>query len=285
MPGIFISYRREDSAPSAGRLYDHLVEHFGKEHVFRDIDTIAPGAEFTKVIQESIGKCDVLIVVIGRDWLRIKDIQGQRRLDNPDDLVKAEIREALSQNKRVIPVLVEGASMPVAADLPPEITALAGRNAIEISESRFNYDVGRLIEAIASTAELPALQPKAMKASVEHSHTEANPLGMLRGWVRSRWGKRGSILLAIVLGLWGTWTQREHIAALPGVKQVIVWLEQQPAPKPSPGKFNLAMAALGNDPSGDMRRLILDELKQFSGVAVLSPGEMIETQGGNSERV
>ena len=52
MPGIFISYRREDSAPSAGRLYDHLVEHFGKEHVFRDIDTIAPGAEFAKVIEE-----------------------------------------------------------------------------------------------------------------------------------------------------------------------------------------------------------------------------------------
>jgi TIR domain len=203
MPGIFISYRREDSAPSAGRLYDHLVEHFGKEHVFRDIDTIAPGAEFAKVIEESIGKCDVLIAVIGRDWLRIKDVQGQRRLDDPDDLVKAEIREALSQNKRVIPVLVEGASMSVAADLPPEIAAFAGRNAIEISESRFDYDVGRLIEAVASTAELAALQPKAMKASVEHSHTEVNPLGMLQGWVRSRWGKRGSILLAIVLGLWG----------------------------------------------------------------------------------
>ncbi|HTJ55049.1 MAG TPA: toll/interleukin-1 receptor domain-containing protein, partial [Nitrosospira sp.] len=148
MPGIFISYRRDDSAASAGRLYDHLAHHFGKEQVFRDLDAIAPGAEFTQVIEERLSQCGVFVAVIGKNWVSAKNLEGQRRLDDPRDLVRTEVREALNQKKLVIPALIGGAEVPKPEQLPDDIAALAGRNAIEISEARFDYDCGRVIEAI-----------------------------------------------------------------------------------------------------------------------------------------
>ena len=82
MAGIFISYRRDDSAASAGRLYDRLVHHFGKEQVFRDVDAIAPGAEFAKVIEERVSQCNVLVAVIGKNWVSVKNVAGEYRLDD-----------------------------------------------------------------------------------------------------------------------------------------------------------------------------------------------------------
>jgi tRNA A-37 threonylcarbamoyl transferase component Bud32 len=148
MPRVFLNYRREDSAGIAGRLFDRLCVELGREKVFRDQDTLVPGADFAKVIADQVASCDALIAVIGKDWLNARDADGHRRLDHPDDFVKAEIREALAREKLVIPTLVEGASLPKAADLPPDIAALAGRNAIEISDSRFAYDTERLIRAV-----------------------------------------------------------------------------------------------------------------------------------------
>lgn len=148
MPRVFLNYRREDSAGIAGRLFDRLCVELGREKVFRDQDTLVPGADFAKVIADQVASCDALIAVIGKDWLNARDADGHRRLDHPDDFVKAEIREALARDKLVIPALVEGASLPKAADLPPDIAALAGRNAIEISDSRFAYDTERLIRAV-----------------------------------------------------------------------------------------------------------------------------------------
>ena len=152
MPRVFISYRRDDSAAHAGRIYDRLRDHFGAEQVFRDIDASAPGAKFAKVIAERIENCDALIAIIGKDWLRAEDGEGKRRLDDPDDWVKAEIREALTRDKLVIPALVEGARMPKDSELPSEIAALAGCHAIEISESRFDYDTERLLRAVVGKA-------------------------------------------------------------------------------------------------------------------------------------
>ena len=179
MMGIFISYRRDDSAASAGRLYDRLVDHFGKQQVFRDLDAIAPGAEFAKVIEARISQSKVLIAVIGKDWLNAKNEQGQRRLDAPNDLVRAEIREALNQKKWVIPVLVEGASIPNAPALPSDIAALAQRSAIKISESRFNYDAGELIKAIKAVVSTPpdgragGQRPWAWLSDANHQRTVA----------------------------------------------------------------------------------------------------------------
>jgi tetratricopeptide (TPR) repeat protein len=151
-PRIFISYRRSDSTPFTGRLFDHLINSFGKDHVFRDIHSITPGSEFLKVIKDGIRSCDVLIAVIGCHWLTAKGKDGKRRLDKRDDYVKAEIREALRGEKIVIPVLVDGAKMPRREELPRSITRLVSRNAIEFSEARFNYDVAELIKAIDPTA-------------------------------------------------------------------------------------------------------------------------------------
>lgn len=152
MSGIFISYRRDDSQTIAGRLFDRLAQRFGKEHVFRDIDAIEPGARFAEVVGERIGACDALVALIGNGWLDAKDAQGRRRLDLPDDFVKAEIAAALAQNKLVIPALIEGASMPARDALPSDIAALADHNALPVSDSRFDFDVGRLISAIDKVA-------------------------------------------------------------------------------------------------------------------------------------
>jgi hypothetical protein len=148
MPRVFLNYRHEDSAAIAGRLFDCLCVKLGRERVFRDVDTLAPGADFAKVIADQVASCHALIAVIGKDWLTVRDGDGYRRLDHPGDLVKAEIREALARDKLVIPALVGGTSIPKATELPPDIAALAGRQAIEISDSRFDYDTDRLIRAV-----------------------------------------------------------------------------------------------------------------------------------------
>jgi len=155
MSGIFSSYRRDDSAGYAGRLYDRLSDRFGKDQVFMDVAKIEPGLDFVEVIEEAVGSCDVLIALIGKQWLTITDATGRRRLDDPEDLVRLEIAAALSRNIRVIPVLVRGATMPRSRDLPKALEKLARRNALEISDTRFDYDVNRLIETLESAIPLP----------------------------------------------------------------------------------------------------------------------------------
>jgi hypothetical protein len=88
VPGIFISYRREDTAGHAGRLYDRLAGHFGERRVFMDIDSIDPGADFVDAIEQSLSGCGAMIAVIGPHWLSVTDDVGDRRLDNPEDFVK-----------------------------------------------------------------------------------------------------------------------------------------------------------------------------------------------------
>jgi hypothetical protein len=153
MPGIFISYRREDSQAIAGRLADRLVRHFGADQVFRDIDTINPGALFAEEIAKYIRACDALIALIGAGWLDVKDMAGRRRLDSPSDFVKHEIAAALQQNKLVIPVLIDGAPMPGGESLPVEIVSLAERNALSLTDARFAFDADKLIAALEKIVE------------------------------------------------------------------------------------------------------------------------------------
>lgn len=122
MPGIFISYRREDAQGEARHLADDLKQHFPGQ-IFMDVTGIEPGRDFRKVIDGAVSTCDVLIVVIGRDWLTTADAQGQRRLDNPKDFVRLETGGALAREIPVIPVLVQGASMPASEQLPPNLEA------------------------------------------------------------------------------------------------------------------------------------------------------------------
>jgi hypothetical protein len=145
---IFISYRREDSKAWAGRLSDHLGNRFPSYRIFMDVDSIEPGEDFVKAIEKTVGDCDVLIAVIGKGWLTASNQEGQRRLDNSEDLVRTEIATALKRDIRVIPVLVDGASMPHSGDLPDDLKALARRNALQLSHDRFRSDSALLETAV-----------------------------------------------------------------------------------------------------------------------------------------
>ena len=149
MPDVFISYRRGDAAGHAGRLSDSLAAHYGPEHVFIDLDAISPGADFVDRINTALRACDAALVLIGDEWLAAADGTGRRRLDDPADYVRQEIAQALQQDGiQVIPVLVEGTKMPDPESLPEDIRALARRNAIELSDQRWSFDVQRLADAI-----------------------------------------------------------------------------------------------------------------------------------------
>jgi hypothetical protein len=112
MARIFISYRREDSSAAAGRLHDRLREHYGRDNVFMDVDSIEPGLDFIEAIERTVSSCDVLIALIGRQWLTITDADGQRRLNDPGDFVRHEVATALKRNVRVIPALIQDTRMP-----------------------------------------------------------------------------------------------------------------------------------------------------------------------------
>ncbi len=161
--GIFISYRREDSAGHAGRLYDRLSAHFGEEKIFMDVG-IEPGVDFVDQLEEAVASCDVLLVLIGPEWLTADD--GRRRLEEEGDFVHLEVSAALERDIRVIPLLVHGATMPAAHDLPPDLARLARRNALELSDARWRYDVGRLIEVLDRLLEPAAPDTPAREAEV-----------------------------------------------------------------------------------------------------------------------
>jgi hypothetical protein len=147
--GVFISYRREDTDGFSGRIYDRLASRLGRENVFFDVDAIPPGLDFVDVLSDRVGKCDALLAVIGKHWVSAADAQNRRRLDDPADFVRIEIEAALERGVPVIPVLVDGAPMPQAADLPDSLKKLPRRQAIEISHNRFDSDAERLTEALS----------------------------------------------------------------------------------------------------------------------------------------
>ncbi len=152
MPKVFISYRREDSPGYAGRLYDRLHDEFGSDNVFIDVDTIQPGDDFVDVITGMLSQCDVVLAVIGPRWLAAADDRQQRRLDDETDFVRVEIQTALERRIRVIPVLVEQAKLPKSDELPAPLQGLVRRQVLELSDTRWAYDVGRLLESLHKLA-------------------------------------------------------------------------------------------------------------------------------------
>ena len=148
MPSIFLSYRRADTGGYAGRLADSLERHFGKGSVFQDVETIVPGSNFMQTIDAAIARCDVLAVLIGNTWLAERNADGGMRLNDPDDFVRLEVASGLRAKTHVIPVLVEGAAMPAETDLPADLKPLARIQALELSDTRWEYDVQRLAQVV-----------------------------------------------------------------------------------------------------------------------------------------
>ena len=147
MSKILISYRREDSADVTGRIFDRLIQQFGREAIFKDVDSIPLGVDFRTYLDEQVAKCEVFLAVIGRDWMKILGSTGKTRLDDPRDLVRIEIESALKRQIPVIPVLVSGATIPPAMRLPPSIQDLSYRNGIPVrADPDFHRDMDRLID-------------------------------------------------------------------------------------------------------------------------------------------
>ncbi len=150
---IFINYRRGEDQAAAGRLYDQLEATFTRERIFIDVDNIAPGRDFTEELAARVEQCDVFLAVVGRRWADVVDVDGSRRLDNPNDWVRVEIESAQRLGKHIIPVLVDGAEMPRPEKLPDALQPFARRNAARLTHERFRADVQALVVAIGRLRE------------------------------------------------------------------------------------------------------------------------------------
>jgi hypothetical protein len=147
-PKIFLCYRHEDTQGFARGIYESLASKYGRERVYRDIDSTPAGVRYATWIESRVSLCSVMIVLIGNTWSSAKDPTGQRRLDLPKDWVRHEIEAALRRDIPIIPVRVQGAPMPSENELPSSIADLTGFQSAEVTDSRWDYDVGLLIQAI-----------------------------------------------------------------------------------------------------------------------------------------
>ncbi len=170
---FFISYRRLDEATAAHVICERLIQRFGADQVFFDVASIPLGIDFHLFLTEQVQACDVLVAVIGRQWLNIADEQGRRRLDLDDDFVRIEISAALERNIPVVPVLVEGAALPRADQLPECLRRLARRNAFEVRPGpMFSHQLDSLVQRLEQTLSAPVLQRPPVTPPVDRSQRD-----------------------------------------------------------------------------------------------------------------
>lgn len=220
MASVFISYRREDGAGFARAMYDRLAQEFDATQLFMDVAAIEPGVDFVDAIDAAVARCDALVAVIGKQWLEIAGPAG-RRLDDPADYVRVEIATALRRDVRVIPLLVNGAEMPAAEDLPEPLQALARRNALELSTTRFAADMDLLVRTLKGIVEPAA---PAARAEAGAGPLETDYVGFLEKAVRSqRLAQRFHVSLAIAVAVGGL----AAIAAAQLLSDIVVPADQK----------------------------------------------------------
>ncbi len=178
-PRVFVSYRRDDAAGDAGRLTDYLQRRFGAGQVFLDIDTIEPGADFVRVLQQSLQQTAAMLVVIGPRWTSLQGAYGSRRLDDPNDFVRMEVEAALKRDIPVVPVLVQGATLPRKEELPVSLAPLITRQVFALDHAEFNHDAERLCDRLAKV--------------IGGDHSAA-------GTFLRRWGSAIAIVAVLTLG-------------------------------------------------------------------------------------
>lgn len=145
---IFINYRKDDSRWNTQALYNELLKYFPKDSIFKDFNTIGLGDDYVVSINNALEQCDVLLVIIGKAWLQMKNAQGVVRLTDPTDWVRIEIATALRRNIKVIPVLFDNVDMFAAQDLPEDMQGLVRRQHLTVSDTKFETDVKRLADEI-----------------------------------------------------------------------------------------------------------------------------------------
>ena len=197
MAGVFISYRRSDSDVAAGRLADDLSEIFGHDAVFRDVDTLEAGEDYTKALDHALDSCVALIAMIGPRWSSVTDEVGLRRLEDPRDWVRMEIRRTLDRGVRVIPVLVS-AAMPREMDVPADLQPLLQRHALELTDRHWRQDIALLAQALEK---VPGF---AKRVSVR---TRAIPRVTRRHVLAASGG-----LIVLAIAVWLGWRHRESPA-------------------------------------------------------------------------
>jgi hypothetical protein len=164
MAGIFICYRRDDSEGQALTLFQNLSEEFGRQQVFFDVAALKKGRDFRREIVDRVKQCDVALVVIGPKWVDQADAEGRQRLADPDDYVRIEVAAALGRDIPVIPVLVRGARMPSAAQLPEDLRELVYRDGVELTHARWETDLSVLVASLRTIVGSSALtKPRAWK--------------------------------------------------------------------------------------------------------------------------
>lgn len=179
-----MSYRREDTGWAAGWLFDRLADHYGRDQIFKDVDSIELGDDFVQVITDAVGSCHVFLALIGHRWLTVTDPDGQRCLDNPGDFVRLEIQAALTRHVRVIPILVDRAQMPHADQLPESLAPLARRQALELSPNRFGSDFQRLLPILNRT--ITTAQQWSCQQAEEAASRQRLEIEQLQGQLRGR---------------------------------------------------------------------------------------------------
>jgi hypothetical protein len=213
MPKIFISYRRADTGPEAGRLRTALVHHFGKEHIFRDKDSISGGVNWREEVREALSGDTIVLALIGKTWITATDVTGQRLIDSSTSNNRLELETALRVGLRTIPVLVEGADVPRDHDLPDDLRSLLTLNALRLRDDDWDGDCEKVIKALESMGvrQAGADQPKQGR------------------WLtrRMRW-LAAATLVGIVVVAAIVFTPRSQSSAVP----------VEPAPAPAPPLLN-----------------------------------------------
>ena len=225
MRGIFISYRRDDAEGQAGRLFDELSAHFGRDAVFMDVAGIKKGMDFRRIIEEHVTSCGVLLVIIGKRWLSATDGKGQRRLDDANDFVRLETAAALARDIPVVPVLVHDAVMPTAQELPDVLKELAFRNGTELTHARWDSDVKLLIEDLRPYLETPGMpvaptQPTGNRSS-DAAAGRSQPAVRNPGG-RSLWVAAGAVVVLGGVALYGYQLVRDRPAAPESTAMVVL---------------------------------------------------------------
>jgi TIR domain len=189
MVQVFLSYRRADSRHVTERIYKELCARFQSNNVFKDVDSIPMGTDFRHIIEDAIWRCDIMLVVIGQQWLSITGDSRQRRLDDADDFVRIEIETALDHSVPLIPILVDGATMPGKLELPATVRPMAFRNGAPVRpDPDFHRDMDRIVRAVEALAgtigRLRDITFEGMRPLVEELlrlHPAGEVVGMIKG--------------------------------------------------------------------------------------------------------
>jgi hypothetical protein len=181
MRAIFISYRREDAEGQAGRLFTDLTRIFGPASVFMDVAGLKAGRDFRHAIDEQLASCGVLLAVIGKSWVDVADASGKRRLDDPHDFVRLETTAALKRDIPVVPVLVQGAHMPRADQLPADMTDLVYRSALEVTHARWDSDLQVLASQLRPYVDVAAPAPAVPAPTARPAEPAARSKAALAG--------------------------------------------------------------------------------------------------------